>query len=653
MTEPTNIEIAPNTQEEERDADPATPAIGKWYWVNRSPDEDEDEPDRWLACVVHVGSNYVKVEGPSETYADSRSFQRIHFDNFWKVCEYEPDATSVIQQRVGGHQRTFNQLMGKVKDVTARLGVVPSPELGEGAHTQALATRTGEPIPKYREALVKASKEELPELFKKMNYEADMMASWMKCEVIPLRGQQGQLKKVIGKVDSRIVAVDLYAGLSEEAEQVRKGKPAAIGEPLHLLQRRHYMDEECLANYKAGGMEFKDLRAFDRWLAKNENRDRIMPFPRCMVAFMVRREDKGRECVTIHDFFRILGLKQADKQTFLYIRNGAQVWRINTLIDFGEKLFPDFERQKLLSGQKLWAKCKMDSIGAIITDDRYQGMLEDFAAAKKWWKKLSKKEKEKNWSNDPHSFHGDYKDIEDYERFDEKSVFYDDVAQKISKAIESHNRIATILQGLFDRSQILKPHPPWKIWTDDGFNQALRLIYDEDMALVAGEKPDFEAYRKRLNESLKNGSVTVGQADFWERKEAKKENDRLSSDWRVKNAYLHHSTHFSPYGNPGPGLLAVVTRYQPRAKKCGYHWMRKRQNSRYVPFEPQLSSHIRTTVTVPASRVLNVDAYKPGDFHIFFDDPRTRMEYLKWAPLLLVAEDYHAGKRKVGPADER
>jgi len=44
-----------------------------------------------------------------------------------------------------------------------------------------------------------------------------------------------------------------------------------------------------------------------------------------------------------------------------------------------------------------------------------------------------------------------------------------------------------------------------------------------------------------------------------------------------------------------------------------------------------------------------VSAYKPGDFRTFFADPRTRAEYLRWAPLLLEAEEYHAGNREIAP----
>jgi hypothetical protein len=41
--------------------------------------------------------------------------------------------------------------------------------------------------------------------------------------------------------------------------------------------------------------------------------------------------------------------------------------------------------------------------------------------------------------------------------------------------------------------------------------------------------------------------------------------------------------------------------------------------------------------------MFNISGYKLGDFKHFFNDPRTRRDYLKWAHLLLTAEEYHAG----------
>ena len=43
----------------------------------------------------------------------------------------------------------------------------------------------------------------------------------------------------------------------------------------------------------------------------------------------------------------------------------------------------------------------------------------------------------------------------------------------------------------------------------------------------------------------------------------------------------------------------------------------------------------------------SADEVKPGDYKIFFSDPRTRENYIQWAPLLMAAEEYHAGHRKV------
>lgn len=51
---------------------------------------------------------------------------------------------------------------------------------------------------------------------------------------------------------------------------------------------------------------------------------------------------------------------------------------------------------------------------------------------------------------------------------------------------------------------------------------------------------------------------------------------------------------------------------------------------------------------MPIARLFNVSAYTPGDFRLFYNDPRTRAKYLQWAPFLLTAEDFHAGKTRSG-----
>ena len=93
-----------------------------------------------------------------------------------------------------------------------------------------------------------------------------------------------------------------------------------------------------------------------------------------------------------------------------------------------------------------------------------------------------------------------------YVQWSKASVYFDDISAKVQAQVDRHNRLVLVLQGLLDRSPVFHPHPPWKIWNADGMAAAMELLYDESRALVSGPKPDFEAYRARLNRSIKAGS---------------------------------------------------------------------------------------------------------------------------------------------------
>jgi len=621
--------------------------VGQWYWVT-------DRGDRWLGCAVHIGSNYVEIHGVF------RQETRVHLDEFDDHCVLEPNPDAHIDEQIRTHQSEVNRLMGRVKELTARLGVAPSPELPSGGETQALAkVEAGRDFKSYSKDLVKAKEKTLPDLFRDIERENSAMAAWMKSRVIPLRARAESMKEVISRIEDRIFSVELYAGLVEDVERIRDGDPAKIGEKVHLLQRRHYMDEECLARYKTGGMEFKHIRDFDRWMCDSENLDRILPFPRCVVAFRVRRNQKERAGASIADFIRIIEEMALDERTFLYIRNGGQVYRLGTKLDFGPKLFPDFDHSKL-DGQKLWVQ-KNYPTWKIITENEYLGLQEEHERDVKEWEEQNaayeaaikspeaiRRAKEKKMRKPdascvdvswPGSRPLGFEYFEKYFPYTPESVYYDDVTKQIEDDIKEHNRVALVLQGLLDRSPVFHPHPPWQIWTGDGFRQALELIYDEDRALPAGKAPDFDAYRKKLNESLKAGCVTIGQQRAWRRHEGRKEAERQAA---LGYGRSHHFEFYSPPGNPGPGDLARV--YKMGGGSCTFAWHRERQGR---DENGNWGGKLRTTFTCEVDVLMNVDAYKPGDFRIFFDDPRTRADYLKWAPFLLEAEEYHAGNREV------
>lgn len=630
------------------EAPPETVAVGEWYWLRVAKGytgADRVDPDgtrHELVCVTHVGSNYVQVENVN------KSEWRVHFAKFDVLLRRAPEAQRFIGNKVEHHRQEAVRLMNEVRLLTARLAIRAGSAREE---TQALTLRHGEPVTDYKKALVTAKDKTLPKLFEDIKKANDSMAMWMKAQLVPLRAQVSQMQPVFEAIESRIFNVELYAGLCEQVVQVRDGAPAGATEPVRLMQRRAYMDEECLLDYRTGGIEFHDVPDFDAWMAKPESMARLLPFPRCVLAMQVRRTEKEREAASLSDYIAFAERAKWDESTFLYMRNGDQLFRLRAGVAFGPRLFPDVEASEMLGGHVLYAKyfTSVSRDADLITEAHYQELrteyiahrLSGFSGEDKPASKKLMADRRKDIERSERAFEPIRLTFDAWVQWDQRSAYFDDVTAVVNAQVEHHNRVVMVLQGLLDRSPVFHPHPAWRLWEPESFAQALVRIYDESRGLVSTEHPpDFEAYRRRLNATLGSGSVTIGQEDAWERLEAERENARQAGDYRVK--YKSQYVHYRPYLNPGPGLFAKPARVTPT--RCLYTWTRGRQrHQRWGNDEP-----VGCRIVVPMSAVLHADAYTPGDFRQFFQDPRTRAEYLKWAPLLLECEEFKAGNRKVG-----
>lgn len=613
--------------------------VGDWAWF-------QNDDQRRLGCVTHIGSNVVEVT----LVGHYRETRRVRFDTLHEYLVAEPNAGAIVRHEIQRQQQSVQKLLGRVNELTQQLGVSPRTGIEQQTDTggQALAVLSGQnDVKAYEKALVRAKEETLPDLFKQIEKHNKRLSAWMTAETIPLVAMGDHLKKQTADIDDRIFNVSLYAGLTETVTRVADGEPAGFDEPVHVLQRRLYMDEECLLDYQAGGMEFQDIHAFDEWLAKPNNRDRVLPFPRCVVAMRVRRRKKDRDWggSLLNAFINIQSAID-DQATFLYLRNGEQLHRLACDMDFGEMLFPD--KRDFDPGSPMYVKMWGEDVRGFMSAGEYEERVREAE---------DRERKADEWTaknpTDNDYFHNPYRSIggwreDEWELVSPDHLYYDEIEQHLAKEVREYNRVALILQGLLDRSPVFHPHPPAKLWTPQGFEKLIRLVYDASNVLHYREAPDFEDYRARLNASLQDGSVTVGQQLQYEIAQAEKECERMDRDWRTRDSD-YRPRKFLPLGNPGPGLLAEVLKYQPRAKRCQYAWHRERQTSDRWDGK-FMGDPIRTTFTCYASSVLNVDAYRPGDFRQFFEDPRTRADYLKWAPLLLTAEDYHAGKIEVSKA---
>lgn len=649
-----------------KDVDPEDdrPAVGSWWWVtSQSKDREDDRYDRpgrqWLACVVELGSNYAKIEGV-------RFRLRVALDDFYDSCKAEPDPDAFIRSKIDQHRGEVRRIMGKIRDLCHRLGVPMRQAIAtqESAASTALAVaHSVDDVKKYQGSLLKARDKTLPELFARVKKQHEAMATWMKAELIPAQAELGAATKVTEIIEGKIHTVELYAGLQEDLAQVREGDPAAMGSRIHLMQRMHFMDEECLARYEAGGMDFKDVGQFDAWLARDGNFGRILPHERCVVAFRIRRDNKDYGDLNA---FISFNFNLQNKQTFLYIRNGRQLWRMSTSVEFGESLFPRREDEDLLGDQELWIKSSELDIdhGGIITRSQRDRMVDHHRAKRnhlaqkiRQWRRAGKPDG--RWqctatsekfdhshkigdryaqSGQPHTWSVDRRcEAQEYHRLTPESIYYDDAMRRIGKAALEHNRIAVVVQGLLDRSTCLHPHPPWRIWTPEGFAAGIELVYDVSRALTPGEVPDFEEYRRQLNKGLKIGCHTIGQYAAWHEH---MENIYGDKSWR------HEGRH-----GRGPDKIHRVHRMK-RDGSCEFRWERHRAKAKWIDHPEKIGylkavyPEIEVKWLCPAGPLTCVDAYTPGDFHMFYDDPRTRADYLQWAPILLACEDWHHARRE-------
>jgi hypothetical protein len=599
--------------------DPADDSIelGQWYWVQRVKpvsfydDETEDwieTTDAWIGCVVALGSNYATIQGPGE-----KEYERIHLDKFTDRATLEPDAEGVLLEKTNRARGKVLAIMAEINRSMRELGMRP-PNAGvltsPTVESQALALLGDVDLSGYKTALAELKDTGLPALYKSLKKAHAKLAVWMQAPTIPLHAQVSELKETIEVVDDRLLTLDLYAGLSEQVKQIRKGAPAAFDEKLHVYQRMLYMDEECLPFYSGGGMRFNKLAEFDRWLARKEVRNRVLPDPRCVVAFRIRRNMRTWEggdgsFASLAAYISFWEEAKLDRYTFLYVRNGDQLYRINTDFDFGHRLFPCIERD---DGEPLYAYMNHGEIREITTLETPPKLHpnEDYDADDD---ELDAWERHRGAHWEP---------------FNVSSVYYDDIVAYRDRDIKHFNRVALILQGLFDRSTILHPHAPVQLWTNEAFDNAIKLVYDLDRAIAPADMPDFELYRAEGNAKIVVGTNTIGQYAVWNKKwQSRRREDRE----QLKQ------------GDYGPGFVVPVDKIGRDGKLT---YLYTRNTSRWS--RALGGWHIaKCSFTCEKKDVFNVDTYKPGDFHRFYDDPRTRADYLRWAPFLLGAEDFKAG----------
>lgn len=278
-------------------------------------------------------------------------------------------------------------------------------------------------------------------------------------------------RRQIKELQQGIVSLDVYAGKDVDVEQLIEGAGAPASEPLHLMQRRLYMDEEYLVHLSTGGADWSDFDSFADLVATNRDfLDRILPFPRCVVAMRFRRRDKdyfGGE--QVRSFFEAIGIAQVNaeknkpnRDTFFLIRNGENVHRVFSDVgtDDAERLFP--------------------------TGDEFDALFVD------------------RWHRD------------EGRKLEFGDLDYFGASQKKNQLALRYRRVLILLWGLQARTEIFGRFYDPEEYSDVGFLdrrlQADRLVFvADDEGLLTEGRPSFREWIATRNAYLAPGSRVVAE----------------------------------------------------------------------------------------------------------------------------------------------
>ncbi|MCP1674333.1 hypothetical protein J2T57_001435 [Natronocella acetinitrilica] len=124
-----------------------------------------------------------------------------------------------------------------------------------------------------------------------------------------------------------LASLDLYTGKCVHTTRLASGAAAGADEPLTLMQRKLFIDEELAAWMDvAEDFDAGSIAAFDQRLAEEPGlRDQLLPAPRCVVSCAIRRRD-----LDYGDPFASVARNAANARVFLLVRNGENLYRVTS-----------------------------------------------------------------------------------------------------------------------------------------------------------------------------------------------------------------------------------------------------------------------------------------------------------------------------------
>jgi hypothetical protein len=254
------------------------PKMGEWFWIKYDEKEWDGKRHRKklievLACVTHVASNHIVFSWSNEEDRGCH-YVRMPFNELPEFSRPEPNWREVIGQKIAAKQKELQDAVRSLADTCRNADLIQDVQ---AAPTTLLPSVTRRSPEDHKKRLLALKKTTLPAVQKNIEKITKQMVALQKDLYLPEKAMADRLIKATEKIDDRLFALEIYAGLWEGIKQIADGEPAPEGTPITVRQLMLFMDEECLIDYEHGGMDYSRLADFDKWIAKKKNRDRLIP----------------------------------------------------------------------------------------------------------------------------------------------------------------------------------------------------------------------------------------------------------------------------------------------------------------------------------------------------------------------------------------
>jgi hypothetical protein len=195
-----------------------------------------------------------------------------------------------------------------------------------------LSTATGPDAIKTRVAQQRSG---LERATKDLERRRDELTDRLRREIAALNADLEPLRRRVDQLQELVWTVNLYLGRDEQIVTLLDGDPAPAETPIVVRQMVLSMDEESMIAATHGGIDFRNLDAFDAWVSDPQHLQQVLPETRGVVVLVPRR--RGRD---YGDAMFSSVLNKENTRSYWLIRNGERLFRMSTEFSVGDLLTP-------------------------------------------------------------------------------------------------------------------------------------------------------------------------------------------------------------------------------------------------------------------------------------------------------------------------